>query len=284
MKHYTWGNVLGFILIACNSTAIDSKLPDVPESVATMQFYGDSRESPQMYSGLLEIGYSHFPKGAIIHLGDMISSPSHPEQYKPFAALTHQYTNKDNFYITLGNHDVDNAESLVNASRVFPEIGPGGYYAKTIGNCFCIFLNSEDLSVGANGIGAEQKAWLIQTLESEASENARYRFVMIHRPLYPQNQHRDDPLKDADELHALFVSHNIQMVVAGHEHSYSHQVKDSIHYLITGGGGSPLFKGGGTAAFFHYVQMFELQDELKFYVIDFLERTKDEFEIALPPL
>ncbi|RZA13363.1 MAG: hypothetical protein EOP10_29855, partial [Proteobacteria bacterium] len=155
------------------------------------------------------------------------------------------------------------------------------YYVKSIGNCFCIFLNSEDQSAGGNKFGPVQRAWLDEVLNSDAFKAAKFRMVMTHRPLFPQNQHKDEPFGDNDELHALFLQHKVDIVIAGHEHSYSHIVKDGLHYLVTGGGGSPLFEGGGPAAFFHYVQMFETDSELKFYAINFLGRTKDEFTVDL---
>lgn len=277
---------LGIIFIAsalsCHNIALDQKLPIVPKNtVATMQFYGDSRENPDMYAGLLQIGFAHYPKGPVIHLGDMISSPRHPEEYKPFQVLSTQYTRPNDFYITIGNHDVDDEESLVHLTRVFTDVGDKGYYAKKIGNCYCIFLNSEDQSAGGNRLGPDQRAWLNEQLNSDASKASKYRVVMIHRPLYPQNQHKDEPLIDNDELHALFLEHKVNLVVAGHEHTYSHIVKDGLNYLITGGGGSPLFTGGGQASFFHYMQMFEMDSELKFYAIDILGRTKDEFSVDL---
>ncbi len=269
---------------SCGSIEAKKSMPQYPEAVDTFQFYGDSREGPEIYSTLLQLGFAHYPLGPVIHLGDIISSPRHPEEYGPFLALSTLYVKKENFHIVVGNHDVDNAASFLNLSRIFPEVGDQGYYSRMIGNCYCIFLNTEDLTVGGNGIGPEQLSWLTSELSSDRAKKAKYRFILMHRPLYPQNQHVDEPLKENDALHAIFKFYKVDAVIAGHEHSYSHQVKDGIHYLVTGGAGSPLFKGGGPSAFFHYVQMFEFENVLKFYAIDLLGRTKDEFTINLHTL
>ncbi len=271
-------------LVSCNDTAVDKKLPTLENYVGTLQFYGDSREGPNVYAALLDIGYAHFPSGPVIHLGDIISSPSHSEQYSPFLGLTTRYHKRDKLFVTIGNHDVDNQNTLENAKIVFPEIGEFGYSAKKIGNCFCIFLNSEDLTRGSNLLGTAQRQWLESTLLSAESKSAKYRIVMIHRPIFPQNQHAGETFDDNDALHQLFVDHKVQAVVSGHEHSYSHIVDSGVHYLITGGAGSPLFKGAGDAAFYHFMQMFETTSELKFYAIDILGRTRDEFTIPLSTL
>lgn len=269
-------------ILSCRETAIDRSLPQVPAStIHTMQFIGDSRGGPEIYSSLLEIGYTHFPKGPVIHLGDIISTPDHPEEYGPFKALSKLFVPRDRLYVTIGNHDVDDEISMLHAYRVFPEVGPQGYYSRIIDNCYCIFLNSEDQSEGGNRLGASQREWLLKELSSPESQAAKYRLVMVHKPIFPQNQHKDDPLADAEELHALFVQYKVNMVLSGHEHAYSRITRDGVEYLMSGGGGSPLYNNAGPAAFYHYVQMFETESQLKFYAIDFLGRTKDEFSIDL---
>lgn len=51
-----------------------------------------------------------------------------------------------------------------------------------------------------------------------------------------------------DFLHSLFAKNKVKAVFAGHEHLYNDSSKDGVRYVITGGGGSPLYeapqKGG----------------------------------------
>lgn len=275
------------LISACDDKAVDMKLPQVDDWRYSLQMFGDSREGPDIYSSLLSIASGSLERKAMIHLGDIISTPEDPEQYALFDALSKQYVEHKDLYVTVGNHDVDSRDSLRLMSRVFPYIGDKGYYVRQLGGCFCIFLNSEDPVEGSNRVRGAQLEFLKEQLASEAAQTSAYRMVLLHRPLFPQSHHKDEPLLDNEALHQLFVERRVTVVAAGHEHAYSHQVKDGIHYLISGGAGSRLFSGAGKdSAFFHFMQVYEMNDgSLQFFAIDFLGRIRDAFKVdrPLPP-
>ena len=37
------------------------------------------------------------------------------------------------------------------------------------------------------------------------------------------------------------VKHGVDIVVSGHNHCYEHYIVDGIQYVVTGGGGAPLY-------------------------------------------
>jgi predicted phosphodiesterase len=271
-------------LMACEDNAIDADLPAVSDYKYSLQMFGDSREGPDIYASLLNLSSGNLPRKAVIHLGDIISSPSDPDQYAVFDELSKQYVEHKNLYVTVGNHDVNSVDSLRLMSRVFPYVGDKGYYAQRLGGCFCLFLNSEDPIEGSNAIRGAQLEWLKQQLASAEAQGAAYRMILLHRPLFPQSHHKDEPLLDNEALHKLFVDQRVTIVAAGHEHAYSHQLKDGIHYVISGGAGSQLFSGAGKkSAFYHFMQVYEMNDgSLKFFAIDFLGRVRDAFQVDKP--
>ncbi len=96
--------------------------------------------------------------------------------------------------------------------------------------------------------GAEQYEWLRTELRSQ-----RNRFTMValhHAPLTsgPHGQLRADgtPVEWAiDEgrrfLVPLFEMYGVDVVLTGHDHLYERSEKDGIVYIVTGGGGAPLY-------------------------------------------
>lgn len=271
------------VLATCGTTqrSTTDQLPDGAEYYFSI--FGDSRDGNHIYSVLQNRSVMVGKPLAAVHLGDMISTHQSSEQWPSFVALTQTYFEAQRFYPVIGNHDVGDARSFDLFLAVFPQLNTPGYEVEQIGECFCIFTNSEDLEVRPSVIGPTQLAWLETQLASEAAQKARFRMVFTHRPPFPQHHHRDKPLQPADTLHRLFQTYKVAAVFAGHEHSYSRVEKDGIVYVISGGAGSPLHTTAGPdAAFYHYIQVSHLKTALQFRTIDHTGKIRDDFKIDLP--
>lgn len=153
----------------------------------------------------------------------------------------------------IGNHEVaggGNREDYIR--KRFGNL----YGSFDFGNSHFIVLNTEEK--GKEGmIKGEQLEWLKKDLED--NKKATNIFVFMHRPMFSAidpdlvfgKSFRDR--ENRDYLHSLFREFKVKAVFAGHEHLYSETIKDGIRYIVTGGGGSPLYqspKGGG---YFHYL-------------------------------
>lgn len=269
-------------LLGCRLTSL--KEDTLPEGTQYyFSIFGDSRDGNHIFSQLQSRSVLAGKPLYTVHLGDMISTPRSAEQWPAFVALTQTYFPRGSFFPVIGNHDVDDTQSLRIFLAVYPEIPETGYYLKEVGGCFCVFLNSESLEVAPGTIGPEQMAWLGEKLGSEAAQSARYRIVFMHRPIYPQNQYSEDPLEPQDTLHELFLRTKVNLVISGHEHNYSRTEKDGLIYMISGGAGSPLHPSvPPLKSYYHYVQGSYLGDSLLFRAIDIYGVKHDEFKVALP--
>ena len=217
-------------LTACSSNTLeDDSLP--PGTNYYISFFGDSRDGNHVYSQLQSRSVKSGLPLAAIHLGDMISTPKNNEQWPAFISITKTYFKDEIFYPVIGNHDVEDSKSLGIFRAAFPKTPETGYNIRSIGDCFCVFLNSEDLETKPGIIGPTQIAWLESEFASEAGQSAKYRIVFVHRPLFPQNHHKDKPLEPQNQLHQIFNNNKVDMVVAGHEHSYSKTTVDDVIYL-----------------------------------------------------
>ena len=43
------------------------------------------------------------------------------------------------------------------------------------------------------------------------------------------------------DLVPLFERYKVHAVFCGHGHNYQHHLKNGVHYIVTGGGGAPLY-------------------------------------------
>jgi 3',5'-cyclic AMP phosphodiesterase CpdA len=105
-------------------------------------------------------------------------------------------------------------------------------------------------------ISPEQMKWVAAEL---AANKATHTFVFMHHPIKPKKSDMGLNKANADELVSLFAKyHNISYVFASHDHLYYNPQtgdttappnrtapsKDPPYYLISGGAGAPLAKGG----------------------------------------
>jgi len=73
----------------------------------------------------------------------------------------------------------------------------------------------------------------------------------------------------ADELHQLFTQYGVDIVFSGHEHQYYIYQKDSIAYVVTGGGGAPIYTGSIGETYHHYLLVELLPpNEIFIHVLD----------------
>lgn len=209
----------------------------------------------------------------IFFVGDVIDRPGNPDEWKRFLSLTGP---DRTFHIAPGNHDINNYKSL----KVFKQyIGKPVYYSFYIDGTQFIILCT-DLPDEISRVTGKQLEWLKAELEKPFT----FRFVFLHKPLFPTTFGRgfglDKYPAKRDLLHNMFVKAHVAAVFSGHEHLYHRGEKEGVQYVITGGGGSRLLalteEQGG---FFHYIVAKRLNEGYLFTVYDLDGHEKDHFSI-----
>jgi hypothetical protein len=109
-----------------------------------------------------------------------------------------------------------------NYNRVFvlPRAsGTEDYYYFTFGNAIFIMLSTESFSGGTPPF-ADQAAWMDQVLSRHAR---RWKFVMLHRPIYTEYLLINHEPNEADQNAALVPvinTHHVDIVFQSHNHFY----------------------------------------------------------------
>lgn len=157
------------------------------------------------------------------------------------------------FFNVIGNHETGGE---VQRESYIKERFKKLYGSFDFGNSHFILLDTDE--TGKEGtISGEQLKWLRSDLE--VNINAENIFIFMHRPLFPvldPELIHGKSFKDKenrDSLHSLFTKNKVRAVFAGHEHLYNDFSKDGVRYVITGGGGSPLYETPQKGGFFHYL-------------------------------
>jgi 3',5'-cyclic AMP phosphodiesterase CpdA len=213
---------------------------------------GDSRSGDRIYMDMIDSMTSSFSSSScLINVGDMIKDPGNKAQWRRFLEITAPLAEIMPWYGTVGNHDVNSIASQQIYQEVMDFPGNEMYYSFDRIDSHFIVLDTE-VPGQVGGIVGEQLAWLRNDLQTYA-DSTQYLFVFTHRPVYPQGHYRGHDLANADELHQLFTHYGVDTVFSGHEHQYYIYQKDSMHYVVTGGGGAPIYTGGIGESFHHYL-------------------------------
>src|SRR5205823_12300320 len=78
-----------------------------------------------------------------------------------------------------------------------------------------------------------------------ARQNATWRIVFFHHTPYTcvdMEPRRIASVKLRERLEPIFLAEKVNLVLNGHDHTYQHHFANGIHYVVTGGGGAPLYK------------------------------------------
>lgn len=243
-----------FILTAialCTFTAfqINAKSPTLKRELAKLSsikgsfsfaVMGDNRSGDRVYKKIVHLIMVQKPL-FVVNTGDVIPNPGNREQWTNFRNVSSEITVP--YFLAPGNHDIDDKKSEEVWRDEVDLPGNETYYSFTVGKNLFVILNSCEPENDMRISGA-QLSWLSSTLDPK-----RYihQFVFLHHPVFilegktNTGNSLDKYPSLRDELHALFVARKVTAVFEGHEHTYSRMEKDGVAYIITGGGGAPLY-------------------------------------------
>ncbi|MEI6633425.1 MAG: metallophosphoesterase family protein [Chlamydiota bacterium] len=193
--------------------------------------YGDNRSNAPEHQLLTEAILASSPSPRIVlNVGDLCYDGDTysywaSEFFTPAAALLYEVP----LYVAIGNHD---KSTWVNDYLYFPN-APNRWYSFDIGNAHFAVLDTE----ASYTVGSAQYTWLDADLSATAQD---WVFVMFHYPAYSSGMHGGYAAVQAN-LVPLLESHGVDMVFNGDDHLYERSLKAGVNYVVTGGGGAPLY-------------------------------------------
>jgi 3',5'-cyclic AMP phosphodiesterase CpdA len=203
---------------------------------------------------MIDIYLTHDPE-FILQLGDLALLGGNWTQLMEFnTSMTAVWDSGVPFYSAPGNHEkaiggwvedpfFTNYTQYVHYEDIAAACGATElYYSFDYGDVHFIILNTEDSwADGVFQCSTEQMTWLQGDLANV--ENDTFLVAAFHRPAYSVREARPDRWAEAetirDEFHSLFLQHDVDLVLTGHDHHYYRSLRDGIYYIVSGGGGAP---------------------------------------------
>lgn len=210
--------------------------------------FGDTRSNADSHRNLVERVRREVPD-FILLTGDMVDDGAKEEDWQTFFDVQRPLLIENVMYPAVGNHDRHQRTRGADAYRRYFSLpadapDPERYYTFRYGNARFLILDSNEHSFALT----DQTAWLEKELRRAAAENGiAHRFVVMHHPPFSTSLHGGQP--ELREMWTpIFEKYGVEAVFSGHDHTYEHSEKNGVRYIVTGGGGAPLYPRDPRAA------------------------------------
>ena len=255
------------LFVVCFALLVNHKLPGQENNSKNLRFvvYGDTRRGGNAIDlaarpRVVAVAIQQQP-AFIVQTGDLVQYGNDPREWVEFDRLIQPIRDQHiAYYPAKGNHDV--GENSKYFTEILDSVQAGdkekNYYRFDAPGLRFIALDTESLSEGAIAIdeyikteskgakgkeasskGVTQYKWLKEQLQ-QAKKDKVFVIPFFHRALFSVGFHGNDIFLQS-LLHPLFRQYGVRLVFQGHDHLYYRTIRDGITYVVTGGGGAPLY-------------------------------------------
>jgi hypothetical protein len=248
-------------------------LPPADGGPVEFLVFGDNRSTHLHHRAVIE---AMVPRAChfLVNTGDLVNRGNLLEDWNVFFAVERPLLASTLSFHVVGNHDrIGGSTELFEAFLVQPSSphAPERDYTVDLG---CVRLVVLDNAVTSSDAKV-QRAWLEKVLvEGESLTHIRHVVVAVHQGVHSNGPHGPSASLLAAGLDDVMRAHGVALVVAGHDHGYERGVVDGLRYMVSGGGGAPVYtktvnRGHALArhAVHHFVHVKASEDSIGFEVV-----------------
>lgn len=200
--------------------------------------YGDVRGGHDIHHKLVEAMLGE-GLDLVAVTGDMVMRGTDDGDWQRFFAVTRELLAQLRYVPAIGNHDLGK-------NRTDPDVfelptGPAGrpdhayWYSLDLADVHLVFLDSNAYEK------PEQEAWLDADLAAARQRGVRAIIALTHDGPYSRGIHRGN-LVARDRYVPILAKHHVDLLIGGHDHMYQRGEAGGVRYLVSGGGGAPLYQ------------------------------------------
>ncbi len=203
--------------------------------------YGDTRSNHDDHALMVAAMLAEAP-AFTVHTGDLVANGENEPDWAWFFDIEANLIRNVPLYPALGNHEADGVRYLELFEMPEDSSQSENYYAFQYATTGVVTL---DLYLSPYGPGSDQYIWLENTLAAwQDDPQIRLKLVVLHHGPYDSGPHASNT-SVRNDLVPLFETYGVQAVFAGHDHLYERSTVNGIKYVVTGGGGAPLYSTTG---------------------------------------
>ena len=244
--------------------------PDSADAPIAFIAFGDTRTQHSVHARIAERLAAEDPD-FVVSTGDLVGDGRDPADWEIFFRTAGAMLRETPFFPAVGNHD---ARGVLNETMLDRWFGRARYYEVPVGPVILLFADT----TLAYGGGSRQRAWLERRLTAARAAvdagKASWIVMVHHHPAFSSARHGSDASVQR-ELVPLYERHGVHLVLNGHDHVYERLERNGITYLVTGGGGAPLYafdeplpESQVRVRSHHYVRIAADRDRLELTAVD----------------
>jgi hypothetical protein len=229
-------------VVAGGDASADLSFRTAPATGDPVRFavYGDMRGGHRTHGRIVEALLDEAPDFVLV-TGDLVLRGTDEGGWQKFFEVAGGLLARIPYYPAAGNHDLGRAgeeERRMNEIFALPETRErpewGHWYSFDVAGVHLVMLDSNAYEHEA------QLEWLEADLAAARKAGARAIFAAVHDGPYSRGSHGGNPL--ARERYAPILSkHQVLLLFAGHDHIYQRGEAGGLRYIVSGGGGAPLY-------------------------------------------
>ena len=203
--------------------------------------YGDNRSDDGSHAAIVR-ALKSAPGDFLVQTGDMVADGAEPADWATFFSIERELLQSRCVFTVIGNHEIGmpTSDGALRFARLFRNGGPSSagerYYTFRWGDARFFMLDAQD------DFASDEREWLQKSLESaDAEPGLVYRFVVLHHGPFSSGVHGPNESMRMARVPELLRAHHVDLVVSGHDHIYERGEVSGLRYVISGGGGAPVY-------------------------------------------
>ena len=256
-----------------------------PGSSSSMTFlvYGDDRSDPIAHAVVVR-AMAQARCDFLVNTGDMVEDGSSASDWQSFFDVEASLLRDRPIFVAIGNHELYGDQAGANFARylgffdadgtspVLAGRGPDQalvphlYGTARLGFVRFFFLNAtHDWGSG------EERDWLVRELSrADTEDGLAWRIAVTHDGPWSSGPHGGSARLNAAHVPDLLAAHGVDLVLSGHDHIYVRGSAGGVKYIVSGGGGAPLYPirpddrtARKAEATYHFVEVTATRDTLR---------------------
>jgi tRNA (guanine-N7-)-methyltransferase len=241
------------------------------DSSAPINFlvYGDDRSDPTAHAVVVR-SMTQVPCDFLVNTGDVVEDGSSAADWQSFFEVEAQLLRNHPIFVAIGNHELFGDLAGANFARYLGFVDSAGaahvYGTARFGFVRFFFLNAmHDWGSG------EERDWLMHELvRADAEDGLVWRIAVTHDGPWSSGPHGGSERLNSAHVPELLAAHKVDLVLSGHDHIYVRGSAGGVKYIVSGGGGAPIYpirSDDPTArraeATYHFVEVNATPDTLR---------------------
>lgn len=206
--------------------------------------YGDNRTNDDAHAAVIR-QILQTPGDFLVNTGDLVEDGSSPQLWQRFFDIEGNLLRDHCLFAAVGNHELHEASGATFLHYFGDDdpsvIGLRKFY-RTVRweNMRFFFLNGMDVFASS-----DERTWLDGELaKADAEPNLIWRVVVLHQGVWSSGPHGNNPRLWGAGIVDIFRAHKIDLILSGHDHIYERGDAAGLKYVVSGGGGAPLYEIG----------------------------------------